>query len=72
MIAIDKNVPLPPPKRGPEATFPWQSMEVGDSFLVEGRSQSSVASHGSLAGQRYGRKFTTRKEGDGVRVWRIA
>ncbi len=65
MLPIDKNVPLP-------ARFPFEQMEVGDSFVVpSGMHRTTV----SIAALRYGRKhrmkFITRKMPDGtIRCWR--
>lgn len=53
------------------AKYPWNELEVGQSFFVEGarlRSMSSTASH---AGRRTGRKFIVRNADSGVRVWRV-
>jgi hypothetical protein len=76
MIAIDKNVPLPqrtwggPGGRPPK--YPWAEMEVGDSFFVLNATTDNLSAAGTMAAKRSGRKFTTRKENGGVRVWRIA
>lgn len=53
------------------AKYPWNELEVGQSFFVGGarlRSMSSTASH---AGRRTGRKFIVRNAEGGVRVWRV-
>lgn len=52
----------------------FRSMGVGDSVFFEnqpkgGRSNPSIASH--IYGKKNGKKFSSRKEGDGVRIWRI-
>ena len=76
MIAVDKNVPIPPRERGWEGgqapKYPWATMEIGDSFYVPGATQKNMSGPIFHAMQRTGRKFISRKEGDGVRVWRIA
>lgn len=74
MLQIEKNVPLPP-SRGctpTKAFYPWKQMEVGDSFFVTGRKQQHLSAQASVVGKKLGVKFVTRKEGDGVRVWRMA
>lgn len=63
-----KNVGGRPPK------YPWRTMEVGESFLVHGRSTTSLCND---ARQYYQpRRFRTKKvvcKGVvGVCVWRIA
>ena len=63
---IDKGIPLP--KR-----YPFDQMEVGDSFAVpEGINRTRV----SVAAMRYGRehkmKFTVRQMPDrSLRCWRL-
>ena len=66
---IEKGVPVPPRNggRGAPEKYPFSSMEVGDSFLAPEKAQSSTQS----AGKRLGMKFTSRKEADGVRIWRV-
>ncbi len=67
-IRIDKGIPLPTGLRAKRSTYPWDGMEVGDSFLG-GKSVS-----GSAARQARKRdwKFLTSREGGGRRVWRIS
>ena len=60
-VEIEKGIPIPP-KRG---RYPWNNMEVGDSFFAIERVAASWAS------RRHGRRFSMRREGDGWRVWRI-
>ena len=64
---IDKNVPIP--KR-----FPFELMEVGDSFALPAGVKRPAA---SVAAMRYGRKhgmrFTVRQMPDkSFRCWRVA
>jgi hypothetical protein len=48
--------------------YPWNEMEVGDSFVAP----ISVRRFATLAGQRIGMKFSCRKiNEDEVRIWRI-
>lgn len=67
---ISKNKPLPPAR----TLYPWQDMEVGDSFLVPGphdkASGGKVRSAACDYGRRHGLAFSVRVEGDGLRVWR--
>jgi hypothetical protein len=69
-IKIDKKVPLPPP-RGTNKHYPLAEMKIGDSFWAPPdevvRARSAASQHGS----RHQKKFTTRTEDDGLRVWRI-
>lgn len=67
-IAIDKKIPIPTDGRTGMMKYPWERMEVGDSFFVPGRPRCGLAVPKSVAG----RKFTRRKTDGGMRVWRIA
>lgn len=78
MVKIDKGIPLPPRRRGGGAgrtgrapIYPWREMEIGDSFFLPDIEPHLISSLAAGAAQRTGRKFATRIEGDGVRVWRI-
>lgn len=74
-LKIDKDVPIPASDPGgrPEK-YPWQKMEVGDSFLIplESMKHKSAINLAYQAGQRTGRKFSGRRIEGGTRVWRIA
>ena len=70
MFEIEKNVPAP---SGDRVSWPWKDMAVGDSVLFDDpdislKAQVRCHAYGSV----FGAKFKTRKEGDGIRVWRIA
>ena len=34
MIKIEKDIPIPPKSQGKRAKYPFQSMGLGDSFVV--------------------------------------
>lgn len=81
MIKIDKDVPVPGKNSFRKSIYPFDIMEIGDSFLVElkdgevlRRVISRVSSVAGLAAKRSGGgvKFTARQTADGIRVWRIA
>jgi hypothetical protein len=60
-------------KRGRPAKYPWASLKMGDNFLMEGVFDSPFSllkayNKGSGKPEIY---ITTRKEANGVRVWRI-
>jgi hypothetical protein len=75
MIPIDKSVPLPRP-RPHNSVYPWQQMDVGDSFFAPCEKRGAVQSALSYAGKRNGFKFATRTVTEngvtGVRVWRVS
>ena len=83
-IEIEEGIPIwppSPPVRGsaPLRTYPWREMEVGDSFFVPFghasldafRIRGSVSAAANAAARILGVKFATRKQADGVRVWRV-
>ena len=78
-IKIEKGIPLVKKMRGFGNEYPWDKMEIGDSFHItmpEGGKissfQSGIAKNARFYflynNKQY--KFTTRKDRDGVRVWR--
>lgn len=70
MYTIEKNVPIPPYSKA--ARFPYERLEVGDSFLVTDVKLTSVCNSNYRIGKRLNRKFTARQEESGVRVWRVS
>lgn len=68
-LEIDKGVPLPKKTRGAvKFHYPFDSMEVGDSFLVP----LGVEHFRSSMRYRHPKKFTMRQTPLGIRIWRIA
>lgn len=61
---IDRGIPVPGPK------YPIRQLEPGDSFKVPYSRASQTCAH-ALA-RRAGVAISTRKEGDFLRVWRVA
>lgn len=78
--AIEKNVPVVHRNGGAgNARFPLATMEVGDSFHMPWGDQDRLKARSVLSNalatfqlRNAGRKFTSRKDDTGVRVWRIA
>lgn len=66
MIKIDKGVPVYEPER--QFRYPWDQMEVGDSFFVSNRKPSQFHLPAKLV--RKGWAITKRSENQGTRVWR--
>ena len=55
--------------------YPWNNMDVGDSFLVKGYTeakQSSILASGQKWSKRNNKliKFASRKEYNGIRIFR--
>jgi hypothetical protein len=71
MITIEKNVPIP--RRGRPATYPFQEMEIGDSFLIPEQDEIARVSRAAyMYGNRNGKTFAVRRTEAGQRVWRLA
>ena len=68
-IRVERGVALPSEKVSRK--YPHEDMEVGDSFFLVGVSMQVVLNANWRAGKRLARRFTARKEGDGIRVWRM-
>lgn len=76
-FAIEKGIPFPNMKS--EEVYPFNEMEVGDSFLVPDvdakefrRSLSGKTRIGIPKGNKTNKIFKSLAEGSGVRVWRIS
>lgn len=74
-IKIDKGVPLPEPKRGRKGTYPWDELQVGDSFFVPGKTCNTFGGFLTRLKKAGGIECVIRSvtENDikGVRIWRI-
>lgn len=68
MIQIDKNVPLPLP-RSKLKDYPFEQMQIGDSFFDKDEDKK-LRNLVTYAASKMNMKFATRKELDGLRVWR--
>lgn len=83
-VLIDKNIPMPP-RRIPQRKFPWQVMQIGDSFVFPSRQtlRKTQQAASSAVGKRmvcdrhdYEVRTVVEKQKDGaladvVRVWRV-
>jgi hypothetical protein len=72
MIKIQKKVELPKDKTRPYR-YPWNSLEVGDSFFIPHKNSpyTMLRQYNSGLPKKKKIKITRRLEGDGQRVWRI-
>lgn len=72
-FVIEKDVPLP--EKNVRWKYPFDQMEVGDSFFVVNKDTTQMSALCKRAGKRLGARFVTAKaeRGDesGVRVWRM-
>jgi hypothetical protein len=67
-ISIERGIEMPGSRV--VKRYPFEGMEVGDSFYVEGVGMQVLLNANWRAGKRLGRKYVARKEGGGIRVWR--
>ena len=68
-ITVERGVGLPAPRM--VYAYPYEEMDVGDSFTVPVAARGKVLNANYRAGKRLGMRFEARTEGDVVRVWRV-
>jgi len=76
-ILVDKGLPLPEKLKTIRSTYPFSSMEVGDSFLVKTKTARDSARSSAYQFCRRHRltwRFAVlwTQEEQGWRVWRVA
>ena len=64
---IDKNVPIPTSHGN--LKYPFDKLEVGDSFFVEGIEHPARLAKYCYA-KRHGITLVSKREGNGHRIWR--
>jgi len=69
-IALESGIQMP--KLRVVYAYPYEEMEVGDSFCVPVGARAKVMNANYRAGKRLGRVFVARTEGEQMRVWRVA
>jgi hypothetical protein len=69
-MQIEKGVVMPV-KRS-QVVYPYEDMEIGDSFKVDGGTLQAMCYQNRKWGKKLGRVYTARKSDDGVRVWRVS
>jgi hypothetical protein len=67
-LVLESGVQMPKPRV--VYAYPYEEMDVGDSFCVPLEARAKVLNANYRAGKRLGRVFTAKTEGDVVRVWR--
>lgn len=67
---IEKNIPMPKIETGAKGKYPWNTLQVGESFFVPDKQYSDIGSLSSRASMILGVKFAVRTVEGGVRVWR--
>lgn len=73
-IKIDKRVPIPHKVAGGgrKPRYPWNYMEVGDSFLFPKDVKRSTAQSLTYKNKANGKQFAIRTMSEGIRCWRLA
>lgn len=68
---IEKGIPVPKMTgAGRKTKYPFESMQVGDSFFVKDGAVKTLSRSCGTYGKRLERKFTSRTVDGGARVWR--
>jgi hypothetical protein len=79
MVRVEKGIPLPVRRVVRDPIYPFDKMQIGESFFVEETNTlARYRLHGRLANHkaqsqahRDGAVFTIRSVPGGVRVWRL-
>jgi hypothetical protein len=69
-LVLESGVRMP--KQRTVYAYPYEGMEVGDSFVVPLGARAKVLNANYRAGKRLGRVFTAKTDKEVVRVWRTA
>lgn len=72
MFAIEDNIPPPANMVGRPSLYPYQALEVGQSFFVPRGDRKNISVCISRYRKKTGREFIVRQVQGGVRVWRTA
>jgi hypothetical protein len=68
---IEKGIPVPKQVgAGRKNKYPFDAMEVGDSFFIKDGKVKTLSRSCGTYGKRLERKFTSRTVEGGARVWR--
>lgn len=79
MYEIESGVPVPASARQGISAYPFAVMQVGQSFCVpitgtriqtDGRIRNAIQRY--VKQQQGAVKFTVRKDGNSIRIWRVA
>jgi hypothetical protein len=71
-MKIDKNIPVNQDGRGRKQIYPFDTLDVGDSFFVKNKTSRDISGSINQARKKHPKKkFKSLTLQDGVRVWRI-
>lgn len=74
MYTVEKNIPIPPSAKRENAKrkYPFNEMEIGDSFWVDTENRNKVRIAAFNEGTRKKKLFKVTKDMQGeVRCWRL-
>ena len=67
-IELERGIEMP--KAREVYAYPYEEMDVGDSFTVPVSARQKVLNANYRASRRLGCGYTAKTEGDVIRVWR--
>jgi hypothetical protein len=70
VIEVERGLDMPTPRV--VYSYPYEDMDVGDSFTVPLAARQKVLNANYRAAKRLGLKFMAKTDGEVVRVWRVA
>lgn len=72
MIKIQKDIPMPDTTAGRPGKYPFNEMEVGDSFELKGVPKNTVLNAANSWAKRNKKKykFSIRFDNGNTRIWR--
>ncbi len=70
--SIDRDIPIPNVALKKEGIYPWEQMEVGDSFFVSREESLKVSAAAASRKKRHPDfDYVMRRDGAGTRIWRV-
>ena len=70
VIEVERGIDMPMPRV--VYSYPYEDMDVGDSFTVPVSARQKVLNANYRASRRLGCRYTAKTEGEVIRVWRVA
>ena len=68
VIGLERGIGMPTPRV--VYAYPYEEMDVGDSFTVPVAARQKVLNANYRASKRLGCGYTAKTEGEVIRVWR--
>ena len=68
VIELERGIGMPTPRV--VYAYPYEEMDVGDSFTVSVAARQKVLNANYRASKRLGCGYTAKTEGEVIRVWR--